>query len=51
VPGKPVGTVWFGIRSKDYAHEEVCRFDGDRDRVRAQSVQHALELLLDAVLR
>ena len=48
-PGKPVGTVWFGLSAKDGTRTEMCRFDGDRGDVRAQTVVHALELLLGAV--
>jgi PncC family amidohydrolase len=47
-PEKPVGTVWFGWASRT----GVCRsrrilFDGDRDRVRLQSVEALLQGLLD----
>ncbi len=45
---KPVGTVWFGLASADGTTAEMRRFDGDRAAVRAQTVIHALELLLDA---
>ena len=46
---KPVGTVWFGLASAHGTRAELRRFDGDRAAVRAQTVVHALELLLDAV--
>jgi nicotinamide-nucleotide amidase len=49
VPGKPVGTVWFALAHR---HEDriVCeghliQFDGDRDAVRRQAVEYALNLL------
>jgi nicotinamide-nucleotide amidase len=49
VPGKPVGTVWFALAHR---HEErlVCQghliqFDGNRDAVRRQAVEYALNLL------
>lgn len=46
VPGKPVGTVWFGW-SVDGVAETECRvFEGDRQAVRAQAVAHALQGLL-----
>ena len=45
---KPVGTVWFGLASADGTTAEMRRFGGDRAAVRAQTVIHALELLLDA---
>jgi nicotinamide-nucleotide amidase len=53
VPGKPVGTVWIGLAHKEVEEQEllVCQghliqFDGDRDAVRRQSVEYALNLLL-----
>ena len=47
-PDKPVGTVWFGLSSAAETTAHVCRFDGDRDAVRAQTVLHAIEMLLAA---
>lgn len=49
VPGKPVGTVWFGLCAARGARSHVRRFDGAREEVRARAVEHALELLLGAV--
>lgn len=47
-PGKPVGTVWFGIWA-DGAGKSVCYlFEGDRDEVRLQAVATALGLIRDA---
>lgn len=46
VPGKPVGTVWFGVDSPANTYAEVCHFAGDRDAVRTQTVVHALTLFL-----
>lgn len=46
-PQKPVGTVWFGLANRhgDIAtHHRI--FSGDRDAVRAASVEFALKLLL-----
>lgn len=41
---KPVGTVWFAWAATDRATKtERCRFEGDREAVRRQSVAHALE--------
>ena len=41
---KPVGTVWFAWASNDdFIHSEQHRFKGDRDAVRFQAVQLALE--------
>jgi len=50
-PDKPVGTVWFGfaVRHRDGTLEigsEHRRFDGDRAEVRAATVRHALQGLL-----
>ena len=46
-PQKPVGTVCFawGIKSGDL-HSETQYFTGDREAVRRQSVEHALEGVL-----
>lgn len=47
-PEKPVGMVCFSWAGRDGALTvETCRFTGDRESVRAQSVAHAL----DGVLR
>ena len=43
-PGKPVGTVWFGLDSPRGTKAEVKHFAGDRDHVREQTVSHALDL-------
>lgn len=46
-PEKPVGTVCFAWAERDGdCVAETCRFDGDREAVRAQSVRHALQGLL-----
>jgi len=47
---KPVGTVWFGLASRDgkvLTRHKV--FTGDRDQIRAASVIFGLELLLSGV--
>lgn len=49
VPGKPVGTVWFGIAIGDRVQTHIQHFDGTRSQVREQSVSFALDLLLEAV--
>jgi len=46
VPGKPVGTVCFGWRVGDKTFTERLVFAGDRQQVRAQTVDHALKGLL-----
>lgn len=46
-PQKPVGLVWFGFFDR---HNHVCcesrQFEGDRQSVRNQSVNHALQKLI-----
>ena len=46
VPGKPVGTVCFGWRVGDKTYTERLVFKGDRQEVRAQTVEHSLKGLL-----
>ncbi|MBU2286400.1 MAG: CinA family protein, partial [Gammaproteobacteria bacterium] len=43
---KPVGTVWFGWAVAGRVHAERRRFDGDRTTVRAATVHHALQTLV-----
>lgn len=45
-PAKPVGTVWFGFLVDGRLASETRRFDGGRPEVRAATVRHALERLL-----
>ena len=49
VPGKPVGTVWFGLATKQGTHTFVRHFKGDRDAVRSATVAFALELFAYAL--
>ena len=44
-PGKPVGTVCFGLSAPDEDHAESVLFPGDRDEVRARTVRYALRML------
>ena len=44
---KPVGTVWFGWNIQGQLHSEVRFFAGDRAAVRAATVRHALQQLLE----
>ena len=44
---KPVGTVWFGFPVDGRLVSETRRFDGDRAAVRAATVRHALQRLLE----
>lgn len=43
---KPVGTVWFGFMVDGQLSSEMKHFSGDRAAVRAATVQHALQRLL-----
>ena len=48
-PGKPVGTVWFGLAMRGRSTStELQQFDGDRAAVRGQAVRHALLKLIEA---
>ena len=44
--GKPVGTVWFGVASREAAEARRSVFGGDRHEVRARAAQAALYFLL-----
>jgi nicotinamide-nucleotide amidase len=46
-PEKPVGTVWFGWSVAGRVRTERRRFDGDRATVRAATVRHALQMLVN----
>lgn len=46
VPGKPVGTVWFGWSVNGVVDTEHRVFGGDRQAVREQAVVHALRGVL-----
>lgn len=48
-PGKPVGTVWIGISSNGKAFAKEFHFKGNRENVRAQATQAALEMILEAL--
>ena len=43
---KPVGTVWFGYLVDGELTSETRRFPGDRAAVRAATVRHALDGLV-----
>ncbi len=48
VPGKPVGTVWLALAGAGGAVQaELLQLDGDRAAVREQTVQRALQRLLE----
>ncbi|MBC7617955.1 MAG: CinA family protein [Candidatus Saccharibacteria bacterium] len=44
---KPVGTVWLAWATPQGVHSELQHFGGDRSAVRAATVDHALQVLLD----
>lgn len=46
VPGKPVGTIYFGWACGELTHVESMLFSGDRHSVREQTVRYALQGLL-----
>jgi nicotinamide-nucleotide amidase len=47
-PGKPVGTVWLAVaQAGEAAQAELLTLAGDRAAVREQSVQRALQRLLE----
>ncbi len=50
-PGKPVGTVWFGVASSVGTSTFVRVFPGDRAAVRAQAVDFALGLIVHEIER
>lgn len=46
---KPVGTVWFGLASKQRIWAKTALFSGDRNSIRAQAVQFALDFLCEKI--
>ncbi|WP_051353797.1 CinA family protein [Atopobium fossor] len=48
-PGKPIGTVWFGLCTPLTCKSFVKYFDGNRDAVRMQATRTALQSLLDEI--
>lgn len=46
---KPVGTVWFGLCGPGGVEAHVRHFAGGRAAVRAQTVAHALSMLIEAL--
>lgn len=50
-PEKPLGTVCFAWAIQDgETSTERCRFEGDREEVRAQAVLHALQGLIERLV-
>ena len=48
---KPVGLVWFGLASKAGTFTEKKIFPGNREAIRTSAIEHALRLLLNAVVK
>ncbi len=48
-PEKPVGTVFVSAAFRGDVNVERCLFDGDRARVREQSVGKALDMLIEII--
>ncbi|MEJ6021121.1 CinA family protein [Ramlibacter sp. PS4R-6] len=48
-PDKPVGTVWFAWQVDGRLSSETKRFDGGRAAVRQQTVDHALQRLVEKI--
>ena len=46
-PEKPVGTVWVGVALPSGTTSRMYRFDGDREAVRQQTADTALEFFLE----
>jgi nicotinamide-nucleotide amidase len=47
-PGKPVGTVWLAIaREGEATRAELLQLHGDRTSIREQTVQQALQRLIE----
>ena len=47
---KPVGTVWIGCAGEGVASvAQHCLFEGDRQSVRLQTVDHAIHLLINCI--
>jgi PncC family amidohydrolase len=48
-PEKPVGLVYIGVAGPKGTRVERCRFDGDRTRIKEQTADRALGLVLEAM--
>ncbi len=48
-PGKPVGTVWFGLSCASGTRTRLECFEGSREEVRRRACHVAISLLRDAV--
>ena len=45
--GNPVGTVFIGYSDADKTVVKPCLFSGDRESIRSQTIEMALQLILD----
>lgn len=48
---KPVGTVWFGLVTKEHCVVENRQFHGERTRIQRLAAYHGLKMLLSALPR
>ncbi len=48
-PEKPVGLVYIGVAGPAGTRVERCQFTGDRERVKNQTAERALSLVLEAL--
>jgi len=46
---KPVGTVYIAVAAPGGTRVERCHFEGDRDRIKQQTADRALTLLLESI--
>ena len=44
---KPVGTVCFGLATKNQTQTQTKHFSGSRDEIRQQAVEYALQMLIN----
>jgi len=49
-PEKPVGLVYLAVASLSGIVVEKCLFDGDRDEVKQQTADKALEMVLESIV-
>lgn len=49
-PGKPVGTVWFGLSAPNAQATRLCHFEGARDEIRTQAALYALCLAREGLV-
>jgi len=46
---KPVGTVYIAVATPGGTRVERCHFEGDRDRIKQQTADRALTMLLESI--